>query len=169
MRGLTFALAVLLSIPLAAQEPQTPIRIGIYDSRAVAQAYYNSSGYFAQMQTIRKEYDAAKKTNNGKRVAEIDAQMKAHQQMKHTRVFSNASIPDVMETLKETVDRIARASGVRLVVSKWDVGWSDAGVERVDLTDRIVAELKPSAQVQKWLEGLKTQEPLPVERAFHAD
>lgn len=169
MRKLILVLALMVPVAVEAQETTQRIRIGVYDSRAVALAYYNRDDHFTEMKRFRAEYELARKADNQKRIAEMDLEAKTRQQIKHARVFSNASIPDIIEGMRSDVERIARSADVTIVVSKWDLGWSEAGVERVDVTNEMVATFKPNAQVQRWLAGLKDVEPVSLLQALHAD
>lgn len=136
-RLFAFTLAALVSVPLFAQ---SKTRIGVYDSRLVALAYYNSAEHRAD-----KEHHGP-----------------ALQSLAHYQVFSNSSIPNIIDKLKTRLPAIAREAGVALIVSKWDIAHAGDGVEYVDVTDKLVAELKPDAKVQKWIADMRNKEPMPL-------
>ena len=140
-RLLAFTLTAFVSVPLFAQPKP---RIGVYDSRLVALAYYNS----AEFRADRKNHGPAL------------------QQLAHLQVFSNGSIPNITARLKDRLGTIAAQSNVAMIVSKWDIGYTAGDVELVDVTDALVAEFKPEPKVQKWIAEAKGKEPLPLTTAL---
>ena len=119
------------------------VRIGTFDSRAVALAYYNSADYKASLNVKRSPQ-----------------QNEAFQALKHIQVFSHASIPNVTDKLEDIIPAVAKDAGVSLVVSEWEIVWRDPNVEYVDVTAKLVDAFKPDQRVQKWVESLKKQKPL---------
>lgn len=121
------------------------VRVGVYDSRLVALAYYNTPEHRAFAGTIRN--------------AKIGA---ATQELMHYQVFGVNPIPNVIEKLKDRLPAIAQEANVVVIVSKWEVVHASADVEYVDVTDRLVAEFKPEAKVQKWIDEARKKDPLPL-------
>ncbi len=138
------------------------VRIGVFDSRMVAIAYYNSGEQRKFMQDLMAQLKAAKTANDTAKIADLEFQGPAMQNLMHYQVFSNASIPNVMEKLAPELPKIAADSHVSIIVSKWEVAFHDPNVEYVDVTDALVARFKPTAQVQKWIDSGKSQQPVPL-------
>ncbi|HEU5162942.1 MAG TPA: hypothetical protein VFV54_07345 [Thermoanaerobaculia bacterium] len=163
MRKILFTLFLLaLSLPPRLATAQT-IRIGIFDSRAVALAFYNSAegrkereSFFAQHRSARDQ----------KRAAELEALGAARQQLMHQQVFSNGSILNLNGALRGAFESVAKETGVALIVSKWEVAWRDPAVEYLDVTDALVDRLQPDANVRGMMSSVKAQEPLPLAEAL---
>lgn len=149
-----------LSAP--APSPAQKVRIGVFDSRMVALAYYNSDVHKAFVQDLMRQLQAAKAANDTAKVADLEFRGPALQTLTHYQVFSNASIPNVMEKLAPDLPTIAAEARVALIVSKWEVAFHDPAIEYVDVTDALVARFKPDERVQKWIADGKTKNPIPL-------
>jgi hypothetical protein len=156
--------AVAAQTPSGAAAPAAgqKIRAGVFDSRMVALAYYNSDEHRRFMQDLTAQLTAAKAANDTAKIAELEFRGPALQNLMHYQVFSNASIPNVMEKLAPELPRIAADAHVSLIVSKWDVVFHDPNVEYVDVTDALVARFNPNERVRKWVAEGKTKDPIPL-------
>lgn len=161
-----FALALLLIGPGVAhsQTAKEAMRIGIYDSRAVALAYYNSAPQRRYLQELQAEYQKAKATNDENRVKELEESGPARQEMMHLQVFGGVTIPNVIAAVRDKLPVIAKDARVVLLVSKWEVTYRDPAIEYVDVTMPLVKLFDPEDKVLKWIEEMKTQEPIPVDK-----
>lgn len=122
------------------------LRVGTFDSRLVALAYYNSDGYRQQMRDLKLDEHTGP----------------ALQNLMHYQVFSTASIPNVLEQLKGELPAIAREAGVSMIVSRWEIAYQSDGIEYVDVTPQLIARFKPNPKVQKWIDDGAKKEPLPL-------
>jgi Skp family chaperone for outer membrane proteins len=159
-------LAALLSLFLALPAAAQALRIGIFDSRAVALAWYNSPGGRKDLGGLHEELRHAKERRDTERVKEIEALGPARQQLMHQQVFSNGSISNFLPALATTLETVAKEKGVAVIVSKWEIAWKDPAFEYVDVTDALIAAMKPDAKVQRWLADMKSKEPLPLAEAL---
>ena len=154
-------------------QPTTPpaARVGTYDSRVVAFAYFWS----APQQQMAKERMAAAKTakatGDQATYAAIAQEMKERQSRSHLQVFSTAPVDDAMAALRERLPQLAAQAGVGEFVSKWDEAALQKYPEdaRVDVTDLLVQEFKLPEPQQKMLEGIKRATPLPLDEARRLD
>jgi hypothetical protein len=151
------------SVPPPSAAPT--VRIGVFDSRMVALAYYNSDEHRRFMQDLMAQLKAAKAANDTAKIADLEFRGPALQSLMHYQVFSNASIPNVMDRLAPDLPKVAAEARVPVIVSKWDVAFHDPNVEYVDVTDALVARFNPSEQVQKWIADGKTKAPIPLLQA----
>jgi hypothetical protein len=142
-----------------------PSRIGVFDSRCVAVAYYNSPDFQKDTRQMAADLSAAKTAGNAARVTELEFQGPALQNLAHYQVFSNASIPNIVEKLGAVLPGVAADARVPVIVSKWDVAFKDAAVEYVDVTDAIVQAFKPDARVLQMVAAVKPQSPMPLLQA----
>jgi hypothetical protein len=138
------------------------VRIGVYDSRSVALAYYNSPEHQTFMQQLMADFKAAEAAGNTAKAAELKFRGPALQNLLHYQVFSHASIPNVVQKLARELPRIAADARVSVIVSKWDVAFQGTDVEYVDVTDALVARFNPNDKVRKWIADGRTKDPIPL-------
>jgi hypothetical protein len=142
-------------------EPQ-PIRVGTFDSRAIAVAYAHSPQLEAWMKPLVAARDAAKAAGDLERVRKLEAEGAAHQKKLHEQGFSTGSVSDLLALIAADLPAIADGAGVDLVVSRFDVAWQRQGVETVDVTDRLIEPFHPSEKTRKMIEQVREQEPVPL-------
>jgi len=141
-----------------------PMRVGTYDSRAIAVAYAHSNFMHEHLRALAAERDEAKKEGDEKRVHEIEARGGAEQQRLHLQGFSTGSVIDLMKKIDAELPGVAKAAGVSLIVSKWEVMYRDPAVEYVDVTIPLVKKFGADGQVLKIVEELMKQDPIPADK-----
>ena len=160
--ALTGAVGAQTASSVPAPAPAQKVRIGVFDSRMVALAYYNSDEHRKFTQDLMAQLKAAKAANDTARISDLEFRGPALQNLMHYQVFSNASIPNVMDKLAPELPRVAAEARVPVIVSKWDVAFHDPDVEYVDVTDALVRAFKPNEKVQKWVDEGRTKAPIPL-------
>lgn len=148
----------------SAQAQTNKTRVGVYDSRAVAVAYANSTEFKDAMKPIEAEHKKATEAKDNKRVKEIESQMKLRQTRAHEQAFSTGSVAPILETVKDRLPEVAKQSGVQLIVSKWELNHQSPEIETVDVTDKIVALLHVSERGLKWSKEIQQKPPLAIEK-----
>src|ERR1035438_2626335 len=133
------ALCVMAGVAAFAQSKENTLRIGVYDSRAVAVAYGNSAEFWKSLDTVKADYQKAKEAKDDKRVKEIETQMKAQQRRAHEQGFSTGSVATIMARIKGSLPEVAKKAGVKVIVSKWELNYQSPGIKVVDVTDDLVA------------------------------
>ncbi|MEW6072220.1 MAG: hypothetical protein AB1726_06430 [Planctomycetota bacterium] len=161
--------ALGLSIVLAAagtgQTAAPPAaRIGTFDSRAVALAYWRSAEGMARLEELHADLEKARAAKDEKRIRELEIEGPGRQVRMHQQVFSTGTVTDILARIQTSIPAIAKEAGVPLVVSKWEVAYRDPSVECVDVTPQLVALFHPDEGVRKMLEGLAGQEPVPIDQ-----
>lgn len=154
------------SSPSAVQDPgpgAAPLVVGTFDSRVLAVAYYRSEIHERNLSVHVAAYERAKAAGDAAAMAEIDALMQEHQQQAHRQGFGNAPIPEILATIEDRIPEVARAAGVQLVVSKWDVVWQERRAPVVDLSLALAELFEPDEATRKLLPGLMAHEPVPLE------
>jgi len=170
---LTLTLAAALAVSLcavnlpAAETNTLAPRIGIYDSRAVAYAWFWSAKHQTWLNQLLQTAHAAKAAGDTNRFHELDAMLGGHQAEMHREVFSAAPPDEALAEIKDRLPAIEKTTGVTALVSKWDdpalKKYPDA--EQVDVTDTLVCEfITPSLQQQKVLSEMKSVTPLPLDK-----
>jgi hypothetical protein len=150
---------------VAAQEETADVsqlRVGIFDSRAVAFAYARSDMFkkwLNELTTAAAEAEAAGDTT---RVKELGNQAQAEHALRSKQVFSTFPAYDVLERIESEIPKIAAEAGVDVVVSKWEIVYQRPGVEFVDVTELMVQLFQLDEDAQKNLQELLQQEPVPL-------
>ncbi len=155
-------LSLLLAVPLMA-DSQTPMRVGTYDSRAIAVAYVRSDFGRQAIDNLMAERDKAKAAGDEKRVKEVEARGRARQERLHQQGFGTASVMEMLDRIKAEIPGVAREAGVALIVSKWEVVYRDPSVEYVDVTVALVKKFGADPKMLKMIEDLMQHEPMPIE------
>lgn len=150
------------------QESDAPaVRIGVYDSRSVAVAFAGSEAFSEWMADLKTKHDRAKTAGDQERVAELEAQGAARQQLMHKQAFSTAPVTNILEFIKDGLPAIREEAGVHVLVSKWD----RAGLAKyehaqtVDVTVPLIDALKPTERQRRSAIAIQKHDPIPLEKA----
>jgi len=142
-------------------------RVGVYDSRVVAYAWFWSDAQQAKLKEQMAAARAAKQAGDEAKLKEYSTALSALQDQMHREVFSTAPAAEALAVIKGRIPEIEKAAGVPNLVSKWDQPAlkNYKGAEKVDVTDELArAFLKPTEQQLKVIEGIKKSDPLPLEK-----
>jgi Skp family chaperone for outer membrane proteins len=169
MKPRTTILAVLalgLALAALALRPATdvPMRIGVYDSRAVAVACANSPSFRTVHAKLMERMKTAKEKGDAKEIAAIEREGMLRQVMMHEQGFGKGSVAAMAALVKDSIAALAVSENLSLVVSKWEVVYSAKDIEHVDVTEKIAGFFGPNEKVKGWLKDLSRQEP--IEDAF---
>ena len=173
MKRTTILAAAVLTLSATglskAQESVDPLpRIGTFDSRAVALAYYRSPEGLDRM---RPEWDRemreAEAAGDSARMDELKLFMPSFQHLLHQQVFSTGSICNVMREIEEDLPGIAAEAGVDLIVSQWEVPYRSPDVELIDLTPDIVALFVVAEETASLVAQIADVEPVPLEELLY--
>jgi hypothetical protein len=163
------ALTLIVADSGQAQEvTDRALRIGTFDSRAVALAYYRSPEGLDRM---RPEWDRemreAEAAGDSARMDELKLFMPSFQHLLHQQVFSTGSICNVMREIEEDLPGIAAEAGVDLIVSQWEVPYRSPDVELIDLTPDIVALFVVAEETASLVAQIADVEPVPLEELLY--
>jgi hypothetical protein len=161
--GTTVALCAFTAATVSAQTQPTKVRIGVYDSRAVAVAYGNSSEWRESIKSVQEEHAKAKAAKDDKKMKAIESQMKLRQLRAHEQGFSTGSVADIMAKVKSSLPGVASKAGVQAIVSKWELNYQAPEVEVVDVTDELMALFHVSDKGKEWAKQIQTKPPVPME------
>lgn len=171
MKSLTFLqstrLAVLASACSLGLTAPAAERVGVYDSRVVAYACFNTPESLAATRARVTEARAAQERGETDRFRTLERQIKADQKRVHLQVFSTAPVPDALTQLAPRLEVVQRETGVTRVVSKWDDNAlrSVPAADRVDVTDALVRDLPLSEKQRTTMHEIATKKPLPLWQA----
>ena len=144
----------------------TPVRIGVYDSRAVALAWFWSAPVQQRLQDQMAAARASKQAGDTARFKELAAALRAEQDRIHRQGFSTAPVDDALAALKDRIPEIEKQAGVSMLVSKWDEAALKKypNAEQVDVTGQLVRGFKPTEKQLKMITDLQKKKPLSLEQ-----
>jgi Skp family chaperone for outer membrane proteins len=151
---------------LALQPTPTKVRVGTFDSRAVAIAYARSAMFAPVMKELKDKYEKAKAEKNEQVIKELEAWAPTHHKLQMLQAFSIASVADILEKVKDNLPKAAQEAGVDMIVSKWEVPYKNPSIETVDVTSHLVKFFNPDEQTLKIIEELSKQPPMPLLEAL---
>lgn len=157
------SLAFAASGIAGAGEARVPLRIGTFDSRAVALAFWRGEEGMEILNGLHEEMAKAKEKGDEKRIAELEVEGPGLQVRLHQQVFSSGSVTDVIKRIEDKLPGIAEAAGVVMIVPKWNVAWQGKEVKAVDVTDEMVRCFGPDENILKMIEGVEKKKPVPIE------
>lgn len=148
----------------AAESTKKLLRVGTYDSRAIAIAYAHSHFNEERCKTMKVQLDAAQAAGDEQKAAEITRQGKADQAQKHLQGFGTAPVHEYLEVVKDQIPAVAKAAGVDLIVSKWQFDYRADNIETVDLTLELAKLFDPADKAWRSIESLDKWQPYPEEK-----
>jgi hypothetical protein len=154
----TLLLASTRPAPAGAEEPAT-VRVGVYDSRAVAVAYAASD--FNPVSEKMKQYDAAKEAGDTKRMEEYEAWGQKHQRQLHRQGFGRVPVTDLLEHVADRLPDVARETGVDVIA--FECNYRGPHVEEVDVTRELVMLFDPSGKTLETVAEMAKVEPVDLD------
>ena len=146
-----------------ARAAKAAVRVGTFDSRAVAVAYARSEAFARYVKGLRAEREKAKAAGDEKRVKELEGKGAAQQQLLHKQAFSIWPVDNILKHIKGNIPEIAKQADVDVIVCKWDLVYQRKGVEFSDVTDLMVKQFDPNEQTLKTIKELQEKDPVPLE------
>jgi hypothetical protein len=158
----TLVLASLFAMTLCSATVHAQLRIGTYDSRAVAIAYFNSPAGQKYTQNVMSTPSMEDAKKDEKLMKELRSKGRAYQTLNHLRGFSTGSVAELLTPYKEQLAAVANTARVQVIVSKYEPSFLAANAENVDVTDQIVAMFSPSEKALGWVQEAKKNAPMPM-------
>ena len=153
---------------IAQETTDGALRVGTFDSRAVALAYYRSPDGLDRM---KPEWDQqlrdAEAAGDSARVEELKLFMPSFQHLLHQQVFSTGSICNVLREIEDDLPGIAAEAGVDLIVSRWELPYSAPDIETVDVTPNLVALFELDEETAGFVAQMESVEPMPLEEMLY--
>ncbi len=142
------------------------VRIGTYNSRAVALAYGRSEFFSLPYEQWKRQIEMAKQGDDKAKIEEAENIPKRRQNLLHMQVFGNAPIHDMLKAphLKKGFEQQATKQRLDVIVRDIDIAHHAPSVELVDITDALVTWCKPSKETLITIEHLLEHDPIPLEQ-----
>lgn len=162
-----FLVALALSLAPAGTSHASAECIGIFDSRAVAYAFFWSDAGSRNRDALVADVRIAKAAGDTAGLKRAEQAIRDYDGRTHLAVFSTAPADDALAALGERLDAIMREAGVTRLISRWDTTAlaACAEVTRIDVTDRLVAPFHLAPARLRTIDELLRHEPVPLERA----
>ena len=154
MCSMALGAVMLLALAIGAGATHQParVRIGTYDSRAVAVAYARSAACAESLKTWQARLDQAAVKNEKGAKDRISRAADRRQWLSHRQAFGRASVDDAMRAVKDKLAEIARQARVEAIVYEPD--FASEQVELIDLTAEVVALFEPDERTRKMAMGI---------------
>lgn len=144
-------MAVLPTTEAQKKTPAEKVRIGTFDSRAIALAYYRSDATDPHSEELTARYEKAKAAGDEERVKQLKSEFKVLQEITHKQTFSTWPVDNILEQIQDQIPDIARQARVDAIVCKWDIVYQKDGIEFVDVTELMVQPFKPDEETMRMI------------------
>lgn len=142
-----------------ADAPGEPIRVGVYDNRAIAIAF--ASSRFNPVGEKMAEYEKAKAEGDEARADELEAWGEKLQRQLHRQGFARVPVDDLLAHVKDRLPEVAEAADVDVIT--WHCNYTGSNADVVDVTDELVALFDPSERALTWAKQIVEQEPVDLD------
>jgi hypothetical protein len=134
------------------------VRIGTYDSRAIAIAHAHSR--FNPVREKTAAYEKAKAAGDREKIKELESWGEEHQRQLHFQGFGRVPVDDLLAPVKDQMAKLARDR--RLAAISMSCDFVRADVEIVDITDELVELYDPSEKTLERVQGIRKVKPVPL-------
>jgi hypothetical protein len=155
--------AIITLISPDASRCQSKFKVGTYDSRAVATAYFQSpynikvmkifNDLHSQMQKAQEEHDSIK-------ISKLNFEAPTRQAMLHEKGFGTGSVRYELLEIKDKIDSLAKAEKLDLILSKWELNYSSSNCEVVDISEKIGLLFNPNERFRNIIKEILKSEPI---------
>jgi hypothetical protein len=164
MRKLLVITALLLFAGIVfGQTMKKSVVVGIFDSRVIAVAYYNTEAHKSYIQSLKADHAEAEASGEKELAKELESMGEASQELAQKQAFSTWPVDNILGTIEGKIPEIAKQAEVDLIVSKWNIVYQESGLEFIDVTDIMVKLFSPDEQMLQMLEQIKMQDPITLE------
>jgi len=146
------------------QDSTSPVRVGTFDSRALALAYYRSDAFNRYIKELQAKAEKAKAAGDAKRVKKLEGEGEAMQELAHKQGFGTWPVDNILKKISKKIPGIAKQANVDVIVSKWAMAYQRPGVKFVDVTDLMVKPFNPNKKTQEVIREIQKQKPVPLEK-----
>ncbi|HYG34380.1 MAG TPA: hypothetical protein VEC99_06325 [Clostridia bacterium] len=136
-------------------------RIGVYNSRAVALAFYRSEAWNAELKRQMAERDKAKAAGDNQRVAALEKWGKESQDRAHRQTFGDAPIDNILAYMTNSLPQIKEQANVQTIAARAPATGS---AQTVDITAQMVKQFNPTEKTLKMIEDLKKHPPMSADK-----
>ena len=162
------AICVLGSSPFALPAgAEEKARVGVYDSRAIALAYWTGERIDEHITPLCQ--GIANASGDEQREKELRRKLLAHRWLRAKQTLCAAPVDDVLEHIKKELPNLKRLARIQAIISKWDKKALSRHktTELVDITLLLVAEFGPPKERLQDIWGLP-EHPQPIVTRYYS-
>ena len=152
-----------LSVHAGAQESARKIRVGVYDNRAIAMAFFRSN--HNPFVDRRAEFQSAQEAGDSARIQELNAWVERFQRQLHFQGFCRAPVDDLLLYVKDKLPGVMGRHDLDLI--GWYPDLAGPHVEVIDITSELAALFEPTPETLQRIEELKDIEPTALADITH--
>lgn len=139
----------------AADGEQASTRVGYYESRAIALAYFRSA-HNTRLPELQAAYEAAKKDGDKEKITKLGKQFGELQEHVHRQVFGSEPVEDCLDPIRYRLPEIMRDAKV----DRLERLPANGKPEGVDVTDILVREYQPTDDTLRTVAEIRKHPPL---------
>ncbi len=169
---------VMLALGLTPQAPSTSpatgkdsgsvkLRVGVYDNRGIALAWFHSEYNDLDLAEMRIEYEQAKQAGDDERIKELEALGPKLQRRLHFQGFGRAPVTELLAQVKDKLPTLAKELSVDVIA--FECNYLGPDVEKVDITLKLVALFDPSPETIKMIKLGMELDPIALEELTDDD
>ena len=154
-------IAVALAVLAASPAPAQPVpatrpspRVGTFDARAVALAYYRSPLHNQRLAKLSAQRKAAKEAGNSDLVKQLESAGAAEQARAHQQVFGNGPYDSLADDLATLLPAVAAAADVDLITAGKPL-YARPGTQSTDVTDAVLQALQTDDKTRKMVQDMR--------------
>ena len=140
------------------------VRVGIFDSRALAMAYYRSEAFKDHMKEMHAKHEKAMAEGDEQLAKKLATEGPALQELIHKQGFSTWPVDNILDKIKREIPEIAAQADVDVIVSKWNIVYRKPAVKFIDVTDLMVKPFDPDEATLTVIKEIQKQDPVPLEK-----
>jgi hypothetical protein len=144
--------AAFCTLILAACQP--PERVGVFHHPSIVVAFYRSELWLRQVRERKEAMEAARKTGDRSKAAELDRWGRDAQRLAHRQLAVKAPMDNIWEALQPLLPEVAARAGVSRVVLD-----PPPGAETVDVTPHLLDALHADPSTRQIAGSLRQRDP----------
>jgi Skp family chaperone for outer membrane proteins len=130
------------------------LRIGVFDSRAVAIAYYQSGYHEQDLKKLLNEYNKASDAGDTLLAKKISNRVEVLQMIAHDKGFGKGTVNNILDRFKKELDDLAKRENVSMIVSKWELYSVSDNMEMIDITDEVAHIINGDEKIRNYIREL---------------
>ncbi len=145
------------------------VKVGIYDSRIVAVAYYRSESYMDYIKQLKKERREAEEAGDKEKMAYLERKGPGLQDLAEKQGFSTMPIPNILEMITDSIPVIAERFGLDVIMNQWEIIYQKDNVEFIDITKELLSFFEPSEETFTMVDQMYDVDPVPLAEILRDD
>lgn len=138
-----------------------PVRIGTYDNRVIALAYYRSALYKQVLETKMAAYETALAEGNTAKASSLKTWGEQSQALAHRQTFGRYPVHELLRQVSDQLPLVCKNESVEAIVWQCD-GTADT-VELVDVSLALAELFDPDAATLKTIENIRKKPPIDLD------